>query len=366
MTDAQAIMSIAQKYNDLTIASEFIQKGRSLEDYRKDLVVRQRSKASKTATTVNSTAKGLTLTNAIRSLVEAKGNKKTINLPFSSVFNKRSVGTVNPASAGILTAPGYNTDFLTGFGDTPFLNDFGVRQMPTTGHNEYLIPSTGKSVSIDQEKLEFGNGVQKDLNLNPITLKPHGFQVYTPVSKEVMMQSYYNVESIIRDDFALTLDATVQDYAMKKFLATAGVHAATVNASDLTYKFIEGFTGEILDDIGSYAGDSVKYITNNKVANILRTTQKGDALGFILENGQIGEQKLVTSSSVKNSADGTKAYIFVGKASDAAIGFWQGFQITVDEGFYLNGDTLVRADVYFDAALVRPEHFGIITVNLNA
>ena len=361
MKDAQMIMAVGQKMKDEKRASEFVKLGRSFEDYKKDLVSRQRSNASKNVGKVDSNK---ALEASIRSLMQGTSKKKTLTLPFSAVYGKRAVSTVNPQSAGILTAPGYNTQFLSGFGDAPFLNDFGVTQMNTEGFSEYRVPVVAKSVAIDQQKLEFGKGVQKNLNINPIILKPKGFQVYTPISSEILMQSYYPVIQVVRDDFALTLEQTVQNYAIDAYMNDPKVRTVTIKESELTYGAIESAIGELLDDIGSYGGDSIKFLANNKVGTLLKTTQKASGLGMILEDGYLGDHRFITSSAIKNSDDGKTAYIFAGKASDAAIGFWKGFNLTVDEGYYENGDTLVRADVYFDAALARPDHFVLIKIQL--
>ena len=381
MNEAQKILAVAKQFNDTKRAMAFVSAGRSLAEYQKDLVSRSRSKASDTTQTNQNVSNPLVLASAVRGLITGqmskevkafdsqfrssgykKSQQNSVILPLHSAF--RNVGTINPASAGYLVGQETSDAYLKPFGDKLILDQLGAQSFYPNGSGEFKLPSMAKIEGVSTYKEEFGDGVNVELEIEPHSLKPKAIQVWTRISTEIEMQSDIDIENMVRNNFNKKILLSVQQEALKKYLATPGIEKIAINESDLNYKMINGLAGSILDELGDLGDDSFKYLTNYEVQGILETTLKSAGVsGYILgENGKIGAHDLLTTGAIRKTGDVVP--VIVGDWNSAAFAFWRGYELTVKEGHFLNGDTLVRADVYFDTEIIRPEAFRILNVKI--
>jgi HK97 family phage major capsid protein len=210
---------------------------------------------------------------------------------------------------------------------------------------------------------ETGTAPDAGGTFNNVKLSPKRLTAYLDISKQFLLGGGDSVEeSLIHD-----LESAIYD----KLEAT--VLGSTTGANQpsgiFTYTTIPETTINSYSDIGilnanvdnSNAGWKRVYISSNTMKNYLRTLQKGDGQGFVLQDSKIdGERVYSTSNCLANS-------MVYGDFSNLVIGQWAGTSILVDN-FTKATQGIVRLVVncYVDSIVARPEAFSIGKINITA
>jgi len=176
-----------------------------------------------------------------------------------------------------------------------------------------------------------------------VTMSPKRLGAYQTMSKQLLIQSSYDVERIIRDDMVKSIALAVDDasieggaaYTPTGILNTSGigsVECGTTGAAIVWQDIIDLEKEVAVDnaDLGKLA-----FLTNPKVRAKLKATAVGTDQRMILgENGNnlMGYPLYVTTqvpSDLTKTTTGLSAVIF-GNFDDLMIGQWGGLDIVVD------------------------------------
>lgn len=222
----------------------------------------------------------------------------------------------------------------------------------------------GENTTADKQKKEFSKR----------TLTPKRLAVLVPISKQLIIQSSWDVEQMILSDI---LNAHAEALEMAAINGSGvGQPKGILNTDEIGGISIgengglPGF-GTMVDletaislrnaDLGSLA-----YLTNSKVRGHLKQTLKNQNVsGYIWENGEINGYKAFASNIMpsdikKGTGENLSAAIF-GNFNDLLICQWGGLDI-ISDPYSLKSEGVIEIamNAYHDVFLRRPESFAAI------
>ena len=203
-------------------------------------------------------------------------------------------------------------------------------------------------------------------------MSPKRLAAYQNLSKQLLIQSSYDVEQLLRDDMVAAIALAVDDAAIEGgatgmptgILNTSGIGSVTGGASGgaPTWDHIVALEREVAVDNADVA--SLAFLTNPKVRAKLKSTVVGTDQRMVWSeqgNTLMGYNAYVTTqvpSDLVKSATGLSAIIF-GNFSDLMIGQWGGLDLVVDP--YTNatkGQVKVVINSYWDVLIRHAESFA--------
>ena len=200
---------------------------------------------------------------------------------------------------------------------------------------------------------------------------------YVDIYRSTMLQSSLDVEALVRDDLAASLQLLIDQQGLHGtgssnqatgVAATAGIGSVAGGTNGLapTWANIVALETEVATDnadIGRLA-----YITNPKVRGKLKSTVVGTDQGMVwpVTAGPMGPvngytsyiTSQVSSALTKGSSSGVCSAIFFGNWAELVIGLWGGVDITADVPDNRTGTVRVAALVDFDVMVRHAESFA--------
>jgi HK97 family phage major capsid protein len=215
---------------------------------------------------------------------------------------------------------------------------------------------------------------ESNLAFDQVVLTPKTAQASIPVSRQLLVQSSFDVEMMIRSDLA-TVGALGLDLAAINgsgssnqptgILNTSGIGAVAGGTNGLapTWAHIVDLETQVAIDNADLG--SLAYLTNSKVRGKLKTTEKASSTAqFVWENGELNGYRAEASNQVpgnltKGTATGVCSAIIFGNWNDLIIGEWGAMEIIVDP-YSLKKKGLVELTsiMMADVAVRHPESFA--------
>ncbi|WP_347394907.1 phage major capsid protein [Parabacteroides leei] len=229
----------------------------------------------------------------------------------------------------------------------------------------------GKSITTSWEGENDKVGDTKK-NFSARNLSPKRLAVNVPISKQLINQGSWDVESMIVSDILAAHAEALEEVAIngsgvkqpKGLLNTDGIGSVVMgeNGGEATFKKMVDLETAISirnADLGSLA-----YLTNSKVRGALKTTLRAQAVsGYIWENNEVNGYKALASNIVpsdieKGTGKNLSAAIF-GNFNDLLICQWGGLDI-ISDPFALKkeGAIEITMNAYHDVFIRRPESFA--------
>lgn len=186
--------------------------------------------------------------------------------------------------------------------------------------------------------------------INDVKLSPKRLTAYIDLSKQFIVQDSIGAEELLRAD----LIRAISDKLEKTIL---GADAATSTQPGGLFEGAANMTGTSYADIANLEADlenknvtSYKFIVNPSIKATLKTTQKGNGVGFVMENGEIDGVPTLVTSNAKG--------MLLGDFSDYVIGSWGSIDLTIDTiSQATNGKVRIVVNAFFDAKPRRASSF---------
>ena len=205
------------------------------------------------------------------------------------------------------------------------------------------------------------------MDFDSMTMTPRHVGAWTELSRQLIMQSSPDVETLIREDLARAVAEKV-DAALIDGGATAVEPTGIMRASGTLSGSMAGPTwAQVLAVIGLLEDNNVpgawRWLFSPKSARVLRGTAKNAAnLEYLFQDGNVGELPALSSSFVPD-VDATHGVAIVGDFSQVMIGIWGALDLSTNpwaEGPYKKGNVLVRAISSLDIGIRDPRGFVIV------
>jgi HK97 family phage major capsid protein len=217
---------------------------------------------------------------------------------------------------------------------------------------------------------------ESTLKFASAAMAPKRLGTYSVVSKQLLAQSSYDIEQMIRQELMESIAVAVDNAAIKGsgtgneptgILNTSGIGAVAIgaNGGDPTYNHIVGLEGAV--DAQNALLANLAYLINTKTKAKLKTTKIDAGSGqFVLPAGaDLNGYKFVSSNMVpSNLTKGTGtdlSAILFGNWSDLIIGQWGGLDLMADPyTLATSGRVKIIVDSFWDVFVRRAASFAAI------
>lgn len=255
-------------------------------------------------------------------------------------WNKRDLGVADDADPVVnITGQGdlLDEDYRGGAFIDSLRNSSSVMAAGATMlgglSGDVKIPKKTGASSAAWIATEGGAATESEMTIGSVSLSPKTLGAFTDVTRQLLVQSSLDVESLIRDDLTK---------AMAIAIDKAGLEGTGASGQP---KGIEGVTGigsvafgvagaptfaEMIEMETEVSQDNallgnLSYILTPALAGALKGTAKSATnSGFVLENGQVnGYNAIVSAQASANHA-------YFGNFSDLLVGMFGGLDIVVD------------------------------------
>ncbi len=305
----------------------------------------------------------------------ARNNVKLVGaaIPMSvlnarGVFGGQTVGT--PSDGGYLV--GTDLQYQEALRKRLVLTQAGATYVGGLVGNITLIDGAGVSVSWEGENAEVTD-TKKSFSTREA--KPKRCAVNVPISKQLAIQSSFDVDALILNDIYAAHAEALETAALNGsgtgqptgLLNTTGIKTVELgtNGEKPTFAHLVQLETEIALKDADQA--SLAYITNPKVRGLLKTTLKSTGVsGYIWENNEVNGyaayvSNLVPSDLTKGTASQTASAILFGDWSKLWIMSWGGLDLVVDPyTLKKQGAYEVTLNAYHDIFVRRKEAFAVI------
>ena len=291
---------------------------------------------------------------------------KGIGIP-AIVINRAALAAASSAVVATNTV-----DFIEALRAKLVVMQAGARMMPGLTGNISIPRLTGGSVTWPGET---GNSSDFAASFDAVTMSPKRATAYQTLSKQLLAQSTYSVEQIIREDMVRAIALAVDDVAIEGgaanaptgILMTSGIGAVSCNSATgagaaIAWEDVVALEKEVAIDNADVA--ALAFVTNPKVKAQLRNTHVGtdQRMALDLANTLLGypihTTTQVPSDLTKADATGLSAIIF-GNWNDLIIGQWGGLDVTVDPfTAAISAQVKIYIDSFWDVAIRHAQSFS--------
>ncbi len=222
-----------------------------------------------------------------------------------------------------------------------------------------------------------------DLGFGQVTMTPKHVGARTEFSRNMLLQSSPDIETLVRADFAAVLATEVDRAAIngsgngvepQGILGTTGIGSVAMgtNGGALTFDAVADLQGAVDDTNASNA--SAAFLTNTKVrraaAKLKDAAGAPLGIGTVFQNGPLSPgapsnlaiSNNVPSNLTKGTGTNLSALIY-GNWSDLLLGYWSEFDLLVnpfESTAYSKGNVQGRCMVTMDLAERYPQSFAAI------
>ncbi|MCM1221720.1 MAG: phage major capsid protein [Lachnospiraceae bacterium] len=227
----------------------------------------------------------------------------------------------------------------------------GANYMTGLTSNFSIPVYSGANVTWEGEVAEAKDGAGE---FTEVKLEPKRLTAYVDVSKQFLIQDSNSAEELLKMDIVNAITEKLEKTILGDAAGTATMPAGMFNGvsadtAAVTYLDVVNMEAELED--ANVSGD-IKFIVSPTAKAVLKTTQKGENAGFIMQNGEVEGYDVLCSSAVAPKG------IVMGNFSDFVIGQWGGIELTVDPYTQAaNGKVRLVVNAYFDAKPRRAEAF---------
>lgn len=418
------INAIGEKFDLRELATQFINEGKTADDFRKAVldgqgkptVIRVPDNASDIGMS-DKEIKRYSLLRAIRADMEAKrGNvdawknaglereaseaiakklgqaARGFFMPSDVLMAQRSfTGAVEIAQAiqkrglnvGTSTAGGnlvatnlLAANFIDLLRDAMVVLGLGVQTLTGLEGNIAIPRQTGAATAY--WVAENGNLTTSAQAFDQVSMSPKTVGAYTDISRSLILQSSIDVENFVLMDLAAQLARAIQTAIINGsgssnqplgILGISGIGSVVggTNGAAPTWSHIVNLETSVAQANAEFG--SLAYLTNAKVRGTLKQALKASAAGatFIWEDGQMNDYKAemtnaVPSTLTKGSSSGNCSALIFGNWADAILGLWGGLDVLVDP--FTNGINGAVRIINFqscDFNVRHPQSFAAMT-----
>jgi len=180
---------------------------------------------------------------------------------------------------------------------------------------------------------EGGASTESEPTFGQVTMSPKTVGAFTDITRLMMMQSSLDIENLVRNDLSTGIALAIDNGALQGsgssgqptgIKNTSGINAPTsFAAANPTFAEVVAMETAVAED-NALMGN-LAYILPASMMGALKTTAKDSGSGlFVADGGQINGYNAIVSNQV------TAGDLYFGNFADCLIGMYGGLDITVD------------------------------------
>lgn len=304
----------------------------------------------------------------------ARCNIRTLGVPVPmSVLNARAFGGQNvtkPEDGGYLV--GTELQYQEALRKRLVLAQAGATYVGGLTGNITLVEGTGVTVSWENENDTVADAKKQ---FSTRSASPKRCAVSVPVSKQLALQSSFDVDALIMNDIYAAHAEALEDAALNGsgtkqplgILNTTGITTVALGTDGAVPTFADLVALETNIALRNADQGRLAYLTNPKVRGLLKTTLRDSGVpGYIWADNEVNGyvahcSNLVPSNLTKGTSSEACSAILFGDWSKLWIMSWGGLDIIVDPySMKKEGAYEVTLNAYHDIFIRRKEAFAVI------
>jgi HK97 family phage major capsid protein len=211
-----------------------------------------------------------------------------------------------------------------------------------------------------------------DQEFGSVPMAPKHVGAITELSRNMLLQTSPDIDTLTRQDFAAVLAQAVD---------TAAIQGGGSNEPEGLITQLGSATGaltptwaeilEMIEDVQNANAEGTAWLLNPGAVRKLRSTLKvtGDAAGgFLMEApNQLAGYPAISSTIAPENGSAGEPFITYGKWSDLLVGYWSTFDLLVnpyETTAFRKGNVQVRGIITADVAVRHLESFAASSVNI--
>jgi len=356
--NAAEIVALGARHNKSDLAQRAISEGRSIEEFRGELLETIGSERALEEQSIGMTEKDIkrfSLVRAIHALANPTDRRAQEAARFEFECSEAAAEQYGRSSQGIMlpaeVMKTWKRDLNSSDESALFTDDFrggdfidvlrnasSVMQAGATMlsglSGDVKIPKKTAAATAAWIASEGGAATESEMTVGQISMTPKTLGAFTDVTRQLLIQSSLDVENLIRDDLtraiALTMDSAALEGsgtsgAPTGILNTSGVNTVTAfAAANPTFAEVVSLETAVAEDnalLGNLA-----YILPASMYGALKTVEKASGTAqFVIEpGGTMNGYRAIVSNQA------TAGNLYFGNFSDCLVGMFGGLDLLVD------------------------------------
>lgn len=355
--DTAEMYRLAAKHNKREMADKAVAEGRSLAEFRGELLeaIGNQPLDTQEIGLTKKEVRNFSLMKAIRAMANPTDRNAQAEAAFEfqasqeaakragvdpqglympmDVMRSWNQRDLNTSDDSAMVAEAYRGgDFIDVLRNASSVMQAGATML-TGLQGDVKIPKKTAASSAGWIATEGGASSESEPTFGQVTMSPKTIGAFTDITRLMMMQSSLDIENLVRNDLSTGIALAIDDGALEGsgssgqptgIKNTSGINAPTSFAGvNPTFAEVVAMETAVAEDnalLGNLA-----YILNASMAGALKTTVKDAGSGqFVLQGGEMNGYRAIVSNQV------TAGDLYFGNFADCLIGMYGGLDITVD------------------------------------
>ena len=305
---------------------------------------------------------------------------------FHQISGKRAFDAGTTANAGnLIQTTVLGGEFVDVLRNALVLNKMGIRVLGGLTAN-IAIPRKTVASTISNVT-EIAQYTATNPTTTQMLLSPHRIGASIPYTKQALLQSSLDVESMLRDDLAAGIAVMIDNLGIngsgtapmpKGLVNQSGIGAVVggTNGQQISWQHLVGLESACAN-VNAEPDELAGYIVNTKTRGWMKSTQKATYLPYLWDVTQPGQplngyKAAVTNNQLSSGTKGTSVGIcstlaFSSDWSNFVLALFGGLDIVVDPySLADSGQIKLTANQFIDIGLRNPACFAVMTDALTA
>lgn len=385
--NASEIIALGARHNKRDLADAAIRSGKSIEQFRGELLDVIGSDKPLESENIGLTKKEVRHFSVVRAIAalanptdrrmrEAAAFEFEVSEAAANRYGRAAQGVMIPTDIlGVWGKRDLNTsddneivatnllanEFIDVLRNSSSVMQAGARMLPGLVGN-VAIPKKTAASSGGWISSEGGAASESEPTFGTVSMSPKNVGAFTDMTRQLILQSTPAVEALVRDDLTQALALAIDKGALEGsgssgqptgILNTSGVNKPTSFAAAVpTFAEMVAMETAVAEDNALFG--NLAYITDAATYGGLKTKAKDSGSGlFVLEGGQANGYDVIRTQQA------TAGNVYFGNFADCLIGMWGGLDLLVDPYTASSSGTVrVRALQTIDVALRNAVSFA--------
>jgi HK97 family phage major capsid protein len=356
--NAAQIVELGSRHKQGEMARKAIAEGRSIEEFRGELLEKigsQRALEDQEVGMTRQEVKKFSLARAVNALANPTDRRAQEAAAFEFECSRAAADQYGTTAQGIMLPAEvlrtWKRDMNSGDDSALFSDDFRGGDFIDALRNQSSVMQAGArmlgglsgDVKIPKKtaastaawiSTEGGDASESEMTVGQVSLTPKTLGAFTDVTRQLLIQSSLDVEGLIRDDLSRALAIAIDKAGLEGtgasgqptgILSTSGVNTVT-NFAGANPTFAEVVSLETAVAEDNALQGNLAYIMPASMYGALKTTEKASGTAqFVVEpGGSINGYRGIVSNQA------TAGNLYFGNFDDLLIGMFGGLDLTVD------------------------------------
>ncbi|MBT5286052.1 MAG: phage major capsid protein [Euryarchaeota archaeon] len=356
--NAAQIVELGSRHKQGEMARKAIAEGRSIEEFRGELLEKigsQRALEDQEVGMTRQEVKKFSLARAVNALANPTDRRAQEAAAFEFECSRAAADQYGTTAQGIMLPAEvlrtWKRDMNSGDDSALFSDDFRGGDFIDALRNQSSVMQAGArmlgglsgDVKIPKKtaastaawiSTEGGDASESEMTVGQVSLTPKTLGAFTDVTRQLLIQSSLDVEGLIRDDLSRALAIAIDKAGLEGtgasgqptgILSTSGVNTvANFAGANPTFAEVVSLETAVAED--NALQGNLAYIMPASMYGALKTTEKASGTAqFVVEpGGSINGYRGIVSNQA------TSGNLYFGNFDDLLIGMFGGLDLTVD------------------------------------